>query len=187
MLRRSAARAAPVSEITPRATVAPVVIFGMGEIGRSVADALEANDIAYDAVEMDYERLLAASADGYPVAFGDLGDVRLLETLAMAERSAVVVTVVRYEVSNALTPIVRDRYPNLTRFIAVDNDGDETRFAAIGMVPVVDRSIPRGLDLAAVVLRSQNVDEIKIQTWLQRQQERALEAGVTRQTAVGVA
>jgi monovalent cation:H+ antiporter-2, CPA2 family len=179
-LRRRAAAAVPAAEITPRASTAPVVVFGMDDAGRTVADALEANEVAYDAVEMDHDRFLAASADGYPVAFGDAGDVRLMQTLAMAERSAVVVTIVRYEVSNALTPIMRDRYPNLIRFIAVDSEADKARFEAIGMRPVVNRSVPRGLDLAAAVLRSQAVDEAKIQTWMQRQQERALEAAATR-------
>jgi monovalent cation:H+ antiporter-2, CPA2 family len=179
-LRRRSATAAPAGELTPRATTAPVVVFGMDEVGRAVVDALEANDVAYEAVEMDYDRFLAASADGYPVAFGDIGDVRLMETLGMAERSAVVVTVVRYEVSNALTPIMRDRYPNLIRFIAVDSEEDRTRFEAIGMRPVVNRSVPRGLDVAAAVLRSQGVDEPRIRGWMQRQQERALEAAATR-------
>jgi monovalent cation:proton antiporter-2 (CPA2) family protein len=186
-LRRRSAAAAPAGEITPRATTAPVVVFGMGDVGRSVVDALEANDVAYDAVEMDYDRFLAASADGYPVAFGDVGDVRLMETLAMAERSAVVVTVVRYEVSNALTPILRDRYPNLIRFIAVDSEAEKARFEAIGMRSVVNRSVPRGLDLAAAVLRSQAVDEGRIQAWMQRQQERALVATAARGTAAVVA
>jgi hypothetical protein len=179
-LRRRSATAAPAGELTPRATTTPVVVFGMDEVGRAVVDALEANDVAYEAVEMDYDRFLAASADGYPVAFGDIGDVRLMETLGMAERSAVVVTVVRYEVSNALTPIMRDRYPNLIRFIAVDSEDDRTRFEAIGMRPVVNRSVPRGLDVAAAVLRSQGVDEPRIRGWMQRQQERALEAAATR-------
>jgi monovalent cation:H+ antiporter-2, CPA2 family len=179
-LRRRAAAAAPAAEITPRASTAPVVVFGMDDVGRSVADALEANEVAYDAVEMDHDRFLAASADGYPVAFGDVGDVRLMQTLAMAERSAVVVTVVRYEVSHALTPIMRDRYPNLIRFIAVDSEADRARFEAIGMRPVVNRSVPRGLDVAAAVLRSQAVDEARIQAWMQRQQERALEAAAAR-------
>jgi monovalent cation:proton antiporter-2 (CPA2) family protein len=172
--------AAPTGEITPGATTAPVVVFGMDDVGRSVVDALEANGLPYDVVEMDYDRFLAASADGYPVAFGDIGDVRLMETLAMADRSAVVVTVVRYEVSSSLTPIMRDRYPNLIRFIAVDNDVDKARFEAIGMRAVVNRSVPRGLDLAAAVLRSQGVDEAKILGWMQRQQERALEAAAAR-------
>jgi monovalent cation:proton antiporter-2 (CPA2) family protein len=179
-LRRRSAAAAPAGEITPSATTAAVVVFGMDDVGRSVADALEANGVAYDAVEMDYDRFLAASADGYPVAFGDVGDVRLMETLRMAERSAVVVTIVRYEISSALTPIMRDRYPNLIRFIAVDDDGGRARFEAIGMRAVVSRSVPRGLDLAAAVLRSQGVDEAKILAWMQRQQERALGAAAAR-------
>jgi CPA2 family monovalent cation:H+ antiporter-2 len=182
-LRRRSTAGVPAGEITPRATIASVVVFGMGDVGRCVADGLEANEVPYDAVEMDYDRFLAASADGYPVAFGDIGDVRLMETLAMAARSAVVVTLVRYEVSNALTPIMRDRYPNLIRFIAVDSDEDRARFEAIGMRAVVNRSTPRGVDLAAAVLRAEGIDEDRIRAWMQRQQERALEAVVTRRAA----
>ena len=178
MLRRRSAPAVTTGEITPRAIVAPVVVFGMDEVGRCVVDGLEANDVAYDAVEMDYDRFLAASADGYGVAFGDVGDVRLMETLAMAQRSAVVVTVVRYELSKALTPIVRDRYPDLIRFIAVDGDQDRARFEALGMRAVINRSTPRGLDLAAAVLRAQGIDEDRIRAWMQRQQKRALAAAV---------
>jgi CPA2 family monovalent cation:H+ antiporter-2 len=178
MLRRRSAATVPAGEITPRDTLAPVVVFGMDEVGRCVVDGLEANEVAYDAVEMDYDRFLAASADGYAVAFGDVGDVRLMETLAMAERSAVVVTVVRYELSKALTPIVRDRYPNLVRFIAVDDDEDRARFEALGMRAVINRSTPRGLDLAAAVLRAQDLKEDRIRAWMKRQQERALAAAV---------
>ena len=122
MLKQMFTASAPTAESRPSSATAPVVIFGMDDVGRSVADALEANGLPYDAIEMDYDRFLAASADGYPAAFGDLGDVRLMETLGIAERSAIVVTVVRYELSNALTPIMRDRYPTLTRFILVDTD-----------------------------------------------------------------
>ena len=163
--------------------MAPVVVFGMGEVGRCVADALESGGVPYDAVEMDYDRFLAAGADGYPVAFGDLGDLRLMETLAMAERSAVVVTIVRFELSSALTPIMRDRYPQLRRFIAVESDEERARFEAIGMQPVVTRSVPRGLDLAAEVLRSQGVGDEKVRAWMQREQERGLDAAARRSAA----
>jgi monovalent cation:H+ antiporter-2, CPA2 family len=179
-LRRRSMAAAPAGETTPRTTIAPVVLFGMGDVGRCVADALEANEVPYDAVEMDHDRFLAASADGYRVAYGDVGDVRLMETLAMAQRAAVVVTVIRYELSKALTPIVRDRYPDLIRFIAVDDDEERARFEALGMRAVVNRSTPRGLELAAAVLRVQGVEEERIGAWMQRQQERALEAVVIR-------
>jgi CPA2 family monovalent cation:H+ antiporter-2 len=173
VLRQRTAAIAP-SETTPRATTAPVVVFGMNDVGRSVADALEAHGIPYDAVDADYDRFLQASADGYPVAFGDLADVRLMETLAYSQREAIVVTNARYEVAAALKPIMDDRYPKLTRFIAVDTNDDKQRFEGLGLQPIVNRSFPHGLDLAAAVLRSQDVDETKIQEWMQRQQERAL-------------
>jgi acetyl esterase/lipase len=53
------------------------------------------------------------------VAFGDIGDVRLMHTLQMAERSAVVVTVVRYEVSHALTPISQDFLKDFSQYASV--------------------------------------------------------------------
>lgn len=178
LIRHRIEPSTPTGEAKTNASTAPVIVFGMGEVGRTVVDALKANDVSYEAIEMDHDRFLAASIDGYPVAFGDPGDVRLMETLAFAERKAAVVTIVRYEVAKALMPVMRDRYPNLTRFIAVDTDEDKTRFEAVGMHPVVNRSIPRGIDIAAAVLRSQHVDEAKIQVWMQRQQERALQASI---------
>lgn len=161
---------------TPGARTAPVLVFGMGDIGRSVADALEAHNVPYDAIEMDYNRFLAASVDGYPVAFGDVGDVRMMETLRLSERSAIVITIVRYELSKALKPILHERYPDLVRFVTVDIDKEAERFRALGMFPVTDRSIPRGLDMAATVLRSQHIDDARIEAWMQRQQERGLHA-----------
>lgn len=179
-LRRRWAGSVPAAENERRAPNKSVMVFGLDEVGRCVMVALEANHVPYDAVEMDYDRFLAASADGYPVAFGDVGDVRLMETLAMAERSAVVVTIIRYELSQALTPIMRDRYPNLVRFIAVDEDSDRASFGAIGMRPVVSRNVPCGIELAAEVLRSRRVPESDIRAWMERQQERALEAAAIR-------
>lgn len=167
----------PDSETQARNQVAPVVVFGLGEIGRTVVDALAANQVPYEAIEMDYDRFLAASADGYPVLFGDAGDTRLMETLAFGERKALVVTIVRYELSEALMPVMRDRYPNLVRYIPVDREEDKVKFQTVGMRPVVSRSFPQGLDLAAEVLREQGVEWEKIESWMMRQQERALPSG----------
>lgn len=155
-------------------SVAPVVIFGMGEVGRSVADALEAHGIGYTAVEMDHDRFIRANADGYPVAFGDTGDPRFMETLGMAHRPTIVITIKRYEVSRDLTPILRERYPNLTRFIGVENEEERDKFENLGMRAIVLRSIPKGLDLAVAVLKDHEVSDQKIHAWMREQQEQAL-------------
>ncbi|WP_444904824.1 cation:proton antiporter [Microbulbifer sp. CnH-101-E] len=167
---------APTSEITPVADTPPVVIFGMDEVGRMVADALEANNIAYDAIEMDYDRFVTVGSEGYPVAFGDLADMRLMETIDYAERSAILVTIVRYELLKPLQDIVASRYPNLTRFIAVDSDDEAKQYKKIGMRPIVNRSTPKGIDTVCEILRSQGIEENKIQSWVVRRQSQALEA-----------
>lgn len=186
-LRRRSVASDAGGEAALAATMAPVLVFGMDAVGRSVADALEAHDVPYEAIEMDYDRFLAASADGYPVAYGDLGDIRMMETFATSKRAAVVVTLVRYELSKALMPVMQERYPNLIRFVTVDGEEDAARFEAIGMRPVVDRSVPQGLDLAAAVLRSQAIDDESIQAWMQRQQARTLEAGDEARGAIEAA
>ena len=178
-LRQTAeASSVTIPEAVPASstTVNPVVIFGMDDVGRAVADALEAHGLRYDAIDGDYERFLTASADGYPVSFGDADDIRLMETLAYSERKAIVVTGVQQEAAEALKPIMQERYPNLTRFIAVDSEDEKSRLVQAGLHPVIDRHLPRGLDLASAVLRHQHVDEEKIQLWAQRRQARLLQS-----------
>ena len=162
--------------------VPPVLLFGMGELGRRVADALESHSIGYTAIEKDYDHFVRANADGYPVAFGDAADPRLMETLKVSQRLTVVITVIRYEVSRDLTPIVQERYPNLRRIIAVQDEDQKAQFEALGMMAIVSRSVPRGLDLAAAVLRVHGVEEASIRHWVERHQEQALEEAA----AVGV-
>jgi len=148
----------------------------MGEVGRRVADGLEAHGIPYTAIEMDHDRFIKANADGYAVAFGDPADLRLMETMQISQRPTLVITIPRYEVSRDLSPIVRERYPGLTRFVAVDSDEEKARFDALGARAVVDRSIPKGIDLAAAVLLAHGIGEDKVSEWMRRQQEQALEA-----------
>ena len=87
MLRQRLNASVPTGETLPSATTAPVIMFGMDDVGRTVVDALKTNDVPCEAIEMDY-------------------------------------------------------------------------------------------DLAAAVLRCQRVDEAKIQAWMRRQQEHALQATV---------
>jgi CPA2 family monovalent cation:H+ antiporter-2 len=166
---------ASTTDATAAGATAPIVVFGLDEVGRRVADALEAHGIRYDAVEMDYERFLSASSDGYSVSFGDLGDVRLMNALSLRDRQAVVVTIPRYEVSRDLTPIIEAHYPRLERFLSIDDEQDKARFEELGLRPVVARSIPRGLELASEVLGALGVSNERVRSWMEREQARALE------------
>ena len=152
-----------------------VLILGMGPIGRCVADALEAHEIHYLGVEMHHRRFIQASTDGYPVMFGDGADLRLMETIAIAHANTLVVTEPRWEVAREVAPIAAKRYPHLKRLVSVSDPEEGRKFEPLDLTPVIDRSFPAGLDLAATVLKVQQVEEEKISKWVQRHQARALE------------
>ena len=161
---------------------AQVIILGMTDEGRRVVDALEAHEISYKAFDFDHQRFVNARTDGYPVAFGDLADLRLAETIEIARANILVITVARYEISKELTPIVRTRYPHLKRLVSVETDEERKKFELLGMNAIVTRSFPRGIDLAESVLHEQAVPSHKISQWIRYQQEQALD--VTLQPAV---
>ncbi len=152
-----------------------VIVLGMGPIGRTVADALEAHEISYLAVEMRHDRFIQANTDGYPVVFGDLADLRLMETVEMAHADTLVITEPRLEVAKEVAPIAKQRYPNLRRLVSVKDEERARPFRELSLDPVIDRSFPPGLDLSVAVLMAQNVSDEKIQKWMQRQQARALD------------
>lgn len=161
-------------ELQMKEPAAPVLIVGMGRVGRTLADALHEFSLGYNAVERDQQRLREAVADGYSVVFGDTSDPRLWEPIAMQGRRISVLTAPVYEASHELAPLVRQRYPNLLRFAIVDDDADAQRFRAIGVRAVLDRGFPPGLDLAVAVLGELGISEDELAGWIRRQQDRAL-------------
>lgn len=160
-------------ELQPRDLVAPVLIVGMGTIGRTLADALIDAGIPYAAIERDHRRLADAIADGYTVAFGDTGDTRIWEPVAMHGRRISVLTAPSFEIASALTPTAQLLYPDLKRIAVVHDDVEGQRFRAIGMQAIVDRGAPPGLDVAIAVLAELGVEADAMGAWMRRQQARA--------------
>jgi CPA2 family monovalent cation:H+ antiporter-2 len=172
-MRRRAARAAD-PELVPRDVAAPVFIAGMGRVGRTLADSLHEFGIGYAAIERDDKRLREAVADGYSVVFGDIGDPRIWEPVALHGRRLNVLTAPSFEVSQGVSPIARARYPDLKRIAVVHTDADAERFRSIGVQPVIDRSVPPGLDLTALVLSELGVEAERIGDWMRRSQQSVL-------------
>ena len=170
-LRRRAMRVAD-PELQPREVAGPVLIAGMGRVGRTLADALIEFGIGYDAVERDETRLREAIADGYNAAFGDVADPRIWEPVTMYGRSFSVLTAPSLEVSRELTEAARERYPALVRIAVVSDYQDAALFRSAGLRPVVDGSKPPGLDVSAYVLTELGISPDRIALWVAKAQER---------------
>jgi CPA2 family monovalent cation:H+ antiporter-2 len=161
-------------ELEMRDRAAPVLIVGMGRIGRTLANGLTAFGIAYAAIERDERRLREAIADGYVATFGDISDLRLWEPLAIASRKIGVLTKASYDSARERAAIVHELYPGLVRYSAAADQDEAARLGALGLRAVVDRSFPPGVDLAAAVLAELGVEADAIAGWMRREQERAL-------------
>ncbi|MGB3469690.1 MAG: cation:proton antiporter [Erythrobacter sp.] len=115
---------------------APVVIIGLGDAGRAVADALNYNDIGYLGLESSTPAFEVALADGYHVHQANPADPRSWDALGMANRAVVVIATGNVEVSRELTPLVEERLPDIARVIAVPSANELEEFDTMGMIPV---------------------------------------------------
>ena len=150
-----------------------VLVVGMGVVGRRCADALQRFAVPAVAVEMDPERFNAALADGYAVAFGAPGDLRFMQTIGGGAAEVLALTSPRYEISRAVSPVVSEMFPKLVRLVAVDTEADAARHAALGMVPVLTRAAPAGLDFVSAVLAALHIPAESIAQWRREEIERA--------------
>ncbi|MEO0418435.1 MAG: cation:proton antiporter [Pseudomonadota bacterium] len=124
---------------------APVVIIGLGEAGRAVADALSYSDVEYVGLEPRAEQFESALADGYHVLQANPADPRSWEALSMENREVVLIATGNVTISRELTPLVQERLPDVTRILAVPSADDIEEFDALGMVPV-DMSTSGGIE-----------------------------------------
>jgi CPA2 family monovalent cation:H+ antiporter-2 len=124
---------------------APVLIIGMTPAGRAVADALAFNGIGYLALEPDHDRFQIALADGYHVHRANPVDPRSWDAIGMERREVLVVATGQIEASRELTPLARERLPQIARVIAVPGADAIEEFSALGMLPV-DMSVSGGAE-----------------------------------------
>lgn len=115
---------------------APVVIIGLGDTGRAVADALAYNEVDYIGLESNGTAYETALADGYHVLQANPADPRSWDALSMGMREVLVIATGNVSISRELTPLVDERFPDMTRILAVPSAHEIEEFDALGMVPI---------------------------------------------------
>ena len=148
----------------------PVFIIGMNEVGKTLARAFKAHNIPYVAVDFDRNRFLEATAAGYVVAYGQPSDLRFWNTLGVSNARAMCMAAPRYQVAKDISPIVKKLYPDLKRYVAVDDSSEGVRFATLGLIPFHNRGAPPGLEMACFILRELEQNEDKINQWIDEEQ-----------------
>ena len=78
----------------------------------------------------------------------------------------------RYEISLEVTPVVMRRFPDLKRFLTVDNPVDMDRFSALGINTHFAMGEPRGIEMVIDMLNALGVPEDKVSAWISHETER---------------
>jgi CPA2 family monovalent cation:H+ antiporter-2 len=153
-------------ELTMQSVAAPVIIVGMGAVGRTVADALIHLNIGYFAVERDQQRLQRAIADGYIASFGDGFDPRMWGPNDLRRRKLSVLTAPDVEALRQTAHLAKTYFPELKRFVIVADEIAAQEIRNIGLLAIVDASHPRGVDVARVVLSELGVPLPAVEAWV---------------------
>jgi CPA2 family monovalent cation:H+ antiporter-2 len=160
------------TEMVPASETNPVLIVGMGDIGRTVADALEEFGIGYDAIERDGSRLRSAVADGYHVFFGDASDSRLWSVLDVVGRRFSIMTAASIDAAEDWLPLARAMFPGLYRLWVARTDDEAQQLNERGIEAVVVPEGSHGLEAAEAVLMAFGIAPDAVRKWCAQQRAR---------------
>jgi CPA2 family monovalent cation:H+ antiporter-2 len=148
------ARAAQITKIaaTTMARQNHVIVCGFGRSGQNLARLLEAEDIAFIALDADPQRVREAAADGSSVVYGDAGRKEALFAAGLAKARAVVITFADTAVALKILHHVHEARPELPVVVRTLDDGELDRLLTAGAAEVVPEVLEGSLMLATHLL-----------------------------------
>jgi monovalent cation:H+ antiporter-2, CPA2 family len=131
---------------------AHVIIAGYGRSGQNLARLLDAERIAYMALDLDADRVRQAAAAGQSVVFGDAARLQSLMAAGLARASAVVVSYHDTPSAMKILRLVQEHAPSVPVIVRTIDDTDLEKLRAAGATEVVPEAIEGSLMLASHAL-----------------------------------
>ena len=129
-----------------------IIICGYGRSGQNLASLLEAERIAYMALDLDPDRVRQATAAGQNVVFGDAARLQSLMAAGLARARAVVVSYHDTPSALKILQLVQAHAPRVPVIVRTLDDTDLERLRAAGAAEVVPEAIEGSLMLASHAL-----------------------------------
>ena len=123
-----------------------------GRVGRMVSDLLRSHNQPFVAVVSDPDVVADGRRDGYPVIFGDVSRVEMLERLRLAAASALILTMDDPVMSVHVTRRVRGWFPHLPIIVRARDTIHAADLYKVGASEVVPETLESSLQLAETAL-----------------------------------
>ncbi|MEO8507998.1 MAG: monovalent cation:proton antiporter-2 (CPA2) family protein [Betaproteobacteria bacterium] len=145
------ARAAQVTQIAARTMARQdhIIVCGYGRSGQNLARLLDAEQIAYIAMDSDPQRVREAAADGSSVVYGDASRREALTSAGLSKARAVVITFANTPVALKILHIVHQQRPELPVIVRTVDDSEIDKLLAAGATEVVPEVLEGSLMLAS--------------------------------------
>ena len=148
-----------------------VIICGYGRCGQNLARMLEAEGIAYIALDLDPDRVRQAAAAGDAVVFGDAARLQSLMAAGLARASAVVVTYLEAGAALKVLAHTRSHAPQVPVIVRTQDDHHLEQLQLAGATEVVPEAIEGSLMLATHALALVGVPMRRVIRIVQEQRE----------------
>ncbi|WP_073222697.1 monovalent cation:proton antiporter family protein [Massilia sp. CF038] len=129
-----------------------VIVAGFGRSGQSLATLLSEEKIAYQALDLDPERVQEAQAGGANVSYGDAGRKESLIAAGLYRASALVITYANTPSAMKVLHLVHELAPTLPVIVRSHDDTDLDILKKAGAAEVVPEALEGSLMLASHAL-----------------------------------
>lgn len=159
--------AVPGAADVPGGVSGHVVLCGFGRVGQNIARFLDVENIPWVAVDVDTERVRAASDSGAPVFYGDGREPALLDALNPAEARLIVVTWDDLSTAEEALMHIRDRAADVPVLVRARDELNLDRLLAAGATETVSETLEASLMLVSHALHLSGVDSDRILNHMQ--------------------
>ncbi len=129
-----------------------VIVAGFGRSGQSLATLLAEEKVAYQALDLDPERVQEAQAAGANVAYGDAARRESLVAAGVYRASALVITYADTQSALKVLNLVHEMAPTLPVIVRSHDDTDLDLLKKAGAAEVVPEALEGSLMLASHAL-----------------------------------
>jgi CPA2 family monovalent cation:H+ antiporter-2 len=144
------------------------VVCGFGRVGSAVADALEAFDVRYVAVDIDPDVVRALRGRGLPSLYGDAANREILERAGAGTAALVVLALPDIDRAHRAVRAVRDLNPGVPILARAHTDQGRDRLSAAGATEVIQPEFEAATTLIRHALHRLTVPRERVMAYLER-------------------
>ena len=139
-------------DLQQESTEAAAVVIGFGRVGRMVCDLLRVHNQRFTVVESDPDVVAEGRRGGYPILFGDVARVEMLDKLRLGHARALILTMDDPVLSVRVTKRVRGWVPDLPIIARARDTDHAAQLYQAGASDAVPETLESSLQLAETAL-----------------------------------